>query len=182
VSIAPTYCASPPGSDRVTNRGLADEVRPLPLSTKSCEPSRENMAAVGYQPVGMNPSTSLCPGFATSITATVLLSALATSRRLSSGERLTWFGVDPGGACGNIDTEICSAARPVSRSIAHTALVFAQATKRRLPSFVSAIALGCSPTAISPRGSNDHASKDNTLAPPQIETNSVLPSGDTTHV
>ncbi len=130
----------------------------------------------------MNPSTSLLPGLATSTTATVLLSALATSRRLSSGERLTWFGVDPGGACGNIDTEICSAARPASRSIAQTALVLAQATKRRLPSRVSAIALGCSPTTISPRGSNDHASSFNTFAPPQMETKSVFPSGDTRQV
>ena len=45
--------------------------------------------AVGYQPVGMNPSTSLVPGLVMSTTATVLLSALATSSRRPSGETLT---------------------------------------------------------------------------------------------
>src|SRR5689334_1422515 len=96
---------------RGMKRGLGDEVSPLPLSTKIWRPSRLNIAPVGYQPVGMKPSTSLWPGVATSITATVLLSALATSRRLSSGDRLTEFGVDPGGALADIDTLICSTAR-----------------------------------------------------------------------
>jgi hypothetical protein len=52
-------------------------------------PSRLNIAPVGYQPVGMKPSTSLAPGFDTSTTATALLSALATSSRVSSADRLT---------------------------------------------------------------------------------------------
>src|SRR2546423_3022462 len=102
------------------------------------EPSRLNIAAVGYQPVGMKPSTWLAPAFDTSTTATVLLSAFATSRRESSGARLTWFGVDPGGAFGNSATVICSTARRDSRSIVQTAFVFAHATNRRLPFFVSA--------------------------------------------
>src|SRR5262245_21414702 len=70
VIIAPTYCASPPGSVLVKNRGLGvDEDSPLPLSRKTRAPSRLNIAAVGYHPVGMNPSTSLDPTFATSTTA-----------------------------------------------------------------------------------------------------------------
>jgi hypothetical protein len=109
-------------------------------------PSRLNIAAVGYQPVGMKPATSLAAGFSTFTTATVLLSAFATSSCFSSGERLTWFGVEPGGALGNRPTAICSTARFEGTSIAHTAFVLAQETKRRVPSFVSAIAFGCSPT------------------------------------
>src|SRR5207247_11357503 len=141
-------------------------VRPFPLSTKMREPSLLNIAAVGYQPVGMNPSTWLEPGFDTSTMATVLLSALATTRRVSSGDRLTWFGVDPGGAFGKSATEICSTARRPATSTTHTALVLAQATNRRLPSFEIAIALGCSPTAISPFDSNVLTSNISTLAPP----------------
>src|SRR5471032_1753966 len=118
----------------------------------------------------------------TSITATVLLSAFATSIRFSSGERLTEFGVDPGGASGNIEILTRSTACLAATSTTHTAFVLAQATNRRLPSRVSAIALGCSPTAISPFGSNDHASNMRTFAPPQIDTNRVRPSADTTHV
>src|SRR5262249_25878739 len=79
---------------------------PLPLKMKISWPSPLNMAAVGYHPVGISPSTSLLPGVAMSTMATVLLSALATSSRFSSGDRLTWFGVDPGGAWRESATEI----------------------------------------------------------------------------
>src|SRR5262245_16407060 len=121
-------------------------------------PSRLNIAAVGYHPVGMNPATSLLPGVATSTTATVLLSAFATRRTCSSGDRLTWFGVEPGGAPGNSETEICSTALRDFTSTAHTAFVLAQATKRRLPSRESARLFGCSPTAMSPFASSVDAS------------------------
>src|SRR5207249_5313419 len=140
------------------------------------------MAAVGYQPVGTNPFTVLAPGFETSTTATTLLSAFATSRRRSPGDRLTWFGVDPGGAFGNIATEICSDARREATSIPQTAFVFAHATNSRLPSRVIAIAFGCSPVAISPIGSSDQVSNSITPAAPQTDTNNVDPSGDTTQV
>ena len=59
--------------------GLAAGVSPLPLSTKICLPSRLNTAPVGYQPVGMKPSTKLRPPLLTSTTATALMSAFATS-------------------------------------------------------------------------------------------------------
>src|SRR5262252_6898105 len=98
-------------------------------------PSRLYIAAVGYQPVGMKPSTRLSPAFSTFAIATALLSAFATRSRLPSGDRLTWFGVDPGGAFGKSETEICSVGRRAATSIAHTAFVFAQATNSRVPSF-----------------------------------------------
>src|SRR2546430_10097696 len=113
---------------------------------KMRDPSRLNIAPVGYQPVGMKPSAWLAPVFDTSTIAMVLLSAFATSSRVSSGERLTWFGVDPGGAFGNNAIEICSTDRRAATSMAQTALVFAHATNKRFPSFVMAIAFGCSPT------------------------------------
>ncbi len=85
------YCASPPGVVRIgcRKRGFAADDSPFPLNTKTFLPSPLNIAAVGYQPVGMKPATSLAPGLLMSTTATVLLSALATSRRLSSGDTLT---------------------------------------------------------------------------------------------
>src|SRR5262245_49455197 len=121
-------------------RALGDDVRPLPLRTNTRALSRLINAAVGYHPVGMNPWTSLRFGSLTSTTATVLLSALATTSRVSSGDRLTAFGVDPGGASGKIETFTCSAAWRFATSTAHTALVLAHATKSRLPSRVSTIA------------------------------------------
>jgi hypothetical protein len=58
------------------------------------------MTAVGYHPTGTQPSTSLAPAFAMSTTATVLLSALATSSVSPSGDNASAFGVDPTGALG----------------------------------------------------------------------------------
>src|SRR4030095_1318837 len=86
-------------------RGFACEARPLPERTKIRESSRSNAAPVGYQPVGTNPSTRLWPRFETATAATVLLSALATRRRPPSAEIATAFGVDPGGALGDSDTD-----------------------------------------------------------------------------
>src|SRR5215472_11198907 len=163
----------------IVKRGFGSDVSPLPLRMKICLPSCEKIAPVGYQPVGMKPSGALEPGLDTSTTATTLLSAFATSNCLSSGDRLTEFGVEPGGASGNIDTPIRSTTRRVSTSITETVLVFAQATKRRASSFVSTIAFGCSPVAISPAASSVHASNINTFAPPQSDTNNVSPSCET---
>ena len=126
----------------------------------------------------MNPWTTLAPGRLTSTRATVLLSAFATSRERPSGDRLSALGVLPGGRAGASAIEICSLAARAARSTTQTALVLAQATNRR-PSLASAIALGCSPTGISPRGSRVAASKRSTLAPPQSETSTVPPSGVT---
>src|ERR1035437_9831446 len=81
-------------------RGLALDVRPLPLATSRCLPSGVTRTEVGYQPTGMNPNERLLPGFSTSKTATVLLSALATNSIFSSGDSARLFGVDPGGALG----------------------------------------------------------------------------------
>ncbi len=163
-------------------RGLADEVSPFPDSTKIFEPSRLKSAAVGYQPVGMNPSTDERAGSLTSTTATALLSALATSSVLPSGESPRPFGVAPGGAFGNSATETCSLAVFETTSTTNTLFVLAQATNRRDASFDSTIALGCSPTATSPRFSSVAASNTRTFAPPHTDTNTVWPSGDTRHV
>jgi hypothetical protein len=77
---------------------------------------------------------------------------------------------------------ICSVAFRESRSTTQTALVLAQATKRREPSLERAMALGCSPTAMSPFSSRLSASKRRTFAPPQRETKRVFPSGAARHV
>ena len=59
----------------------------------------------------MKPRTLLLPGAVTSTTATLLLSALATSSVLPSGDSASAFGVVPGGAFGKSATPICSTER-----------------------------------------------------------------------
>ena len=113
---------------------------------------RENMTDVGYQPTGTHPSTVLRSPFDTSTTATVLLSALATSSLVPSGDSARLFGVVPTGAFGYNATEICSFADRDARSTTQTAFVFAHATNSRVPSFDWSIAFGWGPTAISPSG------------------------------
>src|SRR5690349_4770873 len=100
VIMPPLYWPSMPRSPGIGPRGLGPEVRPLPLRISSRDPSFVNWTPVGYQPVGMKPSTWLAPGFFTSITATVLLSALATTSVEPSGERASAFGVEPAGEFG----------------------------------------------------------------------------------
>src|SRR6187397_1069096 len=109
-NMAPLYCASmraPPGCGP---RGLAPPLSPLPSSTKRREPSRSKSTAVGYQPTGIHPWTAEAPGFDTSATVTVLLSALATRSVRPSGDSASPLGVDATGASRPRATEICSAA------------------------------------------------------------------------
>src|SRR5262245_41689563 len=108
LSSSPTYCPAALGIPGWPPRGLGDDVKPLPLRMKIRLPSRLHCAAVGYQPVGMKPRTALAPERETSTTATVLLSALATSSVLPSGDRPRPLGVLPGGAAGSREIEICS--------------------------------------------------------------------------
>src|SRR5262245_40758112 len=98
--MPPLYWPSIPRSPGFGPRGFAAEVRPLPLRISSRDPSRVKATLVGYQPVGMNSSTSLAPGFLTLMTAAVLLSALATISVLPSGERASALGVVPAGESG----------------------------------------------------------------------------------
>ena len=116
--------------------------KPLPFKTKKRDPSRANMTEVGYQPTGTHPSTVLPHGLVTSTTATVLLSALATSSLVPSGDNARLFGVVPTGALGYNATEICSFADRVAKSTTHTAFVFAHATNNRAPSCDWTIAFG----------------------------------------
>src|SRR5208337_480092 len=73
---------------------------PLPTPIRRFLPSGETATAVGYQPVGMKPFTPLRDGVAMSITATQLLSALATKRVLPSDAMARASGVEPSGARG----------------------------------------------------------------------------------
>src|SRR6266850_4840249 len=131
---------------------------PLPLRIRICLPSLVNTAEVGYQPVGMNPSTKLRAGLPTSTTATALLSALATISVRPSGDNATELGVAVGGACGYKLVEICSSGSPVNVSYTHTAALLAQATNSRLPSLEIAIAFGCSPAGHSLNSRSESAS------------------------
>jgi hypothetical protein len=149
---------------------LATGVRPLPESTRTFPPSRSKATPVGYQPVGMKPRKRLSPERVTSTTATVLLSAFATSSVWPSGESASAFGVEPGGARGESATAIFSAATRVATSTTQTAFVLAHATKRRRPSFENCIAFGCSPTRISSIGASVLGCSTAIFAPPQTET------------
>src|SRR5438445_1381066 len=80
--------------------GFARDSIPLPLATRICLSSGVNRTEVGYQPAGMKPSERLLPRSVTSIIATLLLSALATSSALPLDERARLFGVLPVGASG----------------------------------------------------------------------------------
>ena len=155
---------------------------PFPFSTNNASRRAKTAPMSGYQPTGIQPSTRLAPAVFTSTMATVLLSALATSIIVPSGDSARLFGVVPTGALGYSATEICSFAVFDCWSMTHTAFVFAHATKSRPPSFDRSIALGCGPTAISPSDSSVSAANIRTLPPPQSDTNSVRPSAETTAV
>src|SRR5205823_9160848 len=100
--------------------GFAALESPLPASIMIWRPSRVNTAPVGYQPVGMKPSTNARAELLTSIDATVLVSALATSSVRPSGETATEFGVEVGGCSGYRLVEICSIAKLEKVSNTHT--------------------------------------------------------------
>src|SRR5258708_21658751 len=181
-NMAPEYCASmraPPGCGP---RGLASPVSPLPSSTKRRLPSRSNSTLVGYHPTGIHPWTTVAPGFETSATVTLLLSALATTSVRPSGERATPLGVDPTGASVPRATEICSPAFRPATSTTQTPLVLAQATNSCVPSRLRTMAFGGSPTATSPFEASVHGSSIRTFAPPHSDTNSVCPSAESTQV
>src|SRR6476661_2075128 len=110
--------------------GLAREPAPFPLATSRCLPSGVTRTEVGYHPAGIKPSERLRRGVLTSKTATKLLSALATKRVFSSGERARLLGVEPDGALGKRAAQIVSTAFPerVSRTV--TVLRFALATNK----------------------------------------------------
>ncbi len=79
----------------------------------------------------MNPLTWLRPGAAMSMTATLLLSALATKSVLPSGATASASGVLPSGALGKSAVWIVSVTIPRRVSITETQLLEAQATKIR---------------------------------------------------
>src|SRR5579864_2709322 len=118
----------------------------------------------------------------TSTTATAFMSARATSSVLPSGDTVSALGVVVCGASGNSAVEMSSSGSPENVLKTLTTELFALATNRRLPSSDSAIALGCSSVSsviVSRRGLTAYA---RTWWPPQSETNTVCPSGDTTQV
>jgi len=167
LSSPPMYCASAEGATGCGPRGFAAGASPFPLSTSTRPPVRSKPTSVGYHPVGTKPRKRLSPGRVMSTTATVLLSALATSSVEPSGETASAFGVEPGGAFGVRAMPMRSVGRREARSTTHTAFVCAQATNSLRPSFEKAIAFGCSPTAISPTGFRVRGSNTATRAPPQ---------------
>src|SRR5690349_2753694 len=87
--------------------GLGYDRTPLPFRTTTV-PFDSTRAAVGYQPVGIKPSTRLrsCD---TSITAATLASEHATYRRLPSGLSARPDGVMPSGCRAVMETLMLSA-------------------------------------------------------------------------
>ena len=103
---------------RETRFGPVPNPLPLPISTRL--PSGVTVTTVGYQPVGMNPVTLLCPRSVMATTATLLLSASATYNSWPSGDNARELGVLPTGAFGVGATLTASIFAPVFRSIATT--------------------------------------------------------------
>ena len=79
---------------------LECERSPFPLATTRVWLSGLTARAVGNQPTGMNPSMRETLGSVMSMTATLLLSALATNNVLPSGETITASGALPSGESG----------------------------------------------------------------------------------
>src|SRR5437667_9111472 len=117
---------------------------PFPLATNRRLPSGVTRTEVGYQPAGMKPSERLLPATLTSNTAMLLLSAFATNRIFSSGDRARLFGVEPGGRPGWSDAVNVSSGLPVPVSNSVTLFLAALATYSILPDAVSNISQGCS--------------------------------------
>src|ERR1700720_601252 len=102
--------------------GLAFEMRPLPLATRSCRPSGVTRTEVGYQPTGMKPSERPLPGTLTSKTAMLLLQALATNNLVSSGDSARLLGVEPGREAGESAASRVSRVLPLAVSMTVTEL------------------------------------------------------------
>src|SRR5437879_2932363 len=110
--------------------GFGYERCPFPFSTTNV-PDGSTRTAVGYQPVGMNPSTRL-RSVEMSTTAATLPSEHATKSRLPSGARPSAEGVMPSGWRGVIARLMLSMTRNSLASVtptAYTLLVLAAATK-----------------------------------------------------
>src|SRR4051812_22052285 len=95
----------------------------------------------------MKPATALWARSLMSITARLLLSALATNSNLRLGSNSSAFGVDPSGAFGVRLVEIVSIIVRVLVSMTRTVLSFEQATNRR-PSAPRTMSLGLAPTSM----------------------------------
>src|SRR5205807_3680010 len=105
---------------------------PSPQPTSRILPSGVTASEVGYQPVGMKPFTWLRSRSAMSMTATQLLSALATKSVCPSGVTASASGVLPSGDRGNRAVKIVSVTTPRFTSMTDTQLLDPQATNRRL--------------------------------------------------
>ena len=138
----------------ITPAALAQPISPPPLhhvsvsGTALCGtrylPSGVTRTEVGYQPAGMKPKERLFPGWLTSNTATALLSALATNKSSSSGERARLFGVEPGGAWGKSADHKVSRGFPARVSNTVTVFRLAFAANRYRPERLRAISHGWS--------------------------------------
>ena len=75
--------------------GLRSSATPLSFTIYSVLPSALMLRAVGYQPVGIRPSSFGAAGVVTSSTATEFSPASATYSRALSGETTSAFGYEP---------------------------------------------------------------------------------------
>ena len=158
--------------------GSATTSGPCRSGHRCGEPSLLNITPVGYQPVGMNPSTSLRAGVLDIDDRHGVVVGVGDQQGLAVGRQAAGRSASsPAARSGTARRAICSRAVRAATSTTHTALVLAHATNRRCPSFENTIALGCSPTTTSPVFSSVAALKASTLAPPHTDTYTVLPSG-----
>src|SRR5262249_19694252 len=142
---------------------------------KSLLSSADSARAVGYQPVGMKPRALESPFSAMSITATLLLSALATYNRVPSCEITSASGVEPVSAFGSSDVRMVSVTLPDSMTL--TLLDPELATNRR-PFRSHNRSLGWLAVWMRTRSASVAGSRRLTDSPPQLETASVRPSSD----
>src|SRR5262245_65239669 len=149
---------------------LGLEPAPLPFATISVRERGRKRTAVGYQPVGRNPSACERPGWFTSNTATWLAPAFATYSRSPFASSVSPLGMSPTGSSGVRDVRSISIVRPAATSTTATLLTFELATNTREPSRDSTRSVGWSPTGITRVISSDVASTMARLAELHRET------------
>src|SRR6185436_4109144 len=148
---------------------------PRPLAFRTWRRPSSHTTALGYQPVGIRPSTLPVTRL---ITATSLLPELVTNNRVPPPSRARPVGLLPIGAFLYGRKERVRVTFAAARSIWLTESASPLATYSVFPSGESTDLLGCRPTLTWPltTGAPPLTSRMSTLSPPWLEMYAVRPS------
>ena len=144
LKLAPWLITSSFGRTGEGPKAFGFDENPFPLATHNF--LLITRTEVGYQPTGINPFATLSPGSSTSKTAIQLLFAFAKYKRLLIASKLKLLVVEPLGAFGKSAASNVSITVLDFKSITETLLSFELQTYKYLPSGVTNISFGLSPT------------------------------------